>query len=270
MDILLLAAESEEPPPAVDVYDVDGRVLANDVLRLFYEHWAAPLFHNVSTVARGFGVLSKQAELFIPLPGDVRREALPVVLASVTQQTAHVMERVNERTCLISLYHSTNGDNWNRNTHWCSDKVHSKWHGVTVDDEVRVTKLYLGGNQLVGNLRKELGQLALLTHLSLCFNHLTGTIPQELGQLAALRALSLNDNQLTGSIPKELGQLASLTNLSLNDNQLKGSIPKELGQLASLICLDLRNNQLTVTLEEELALKAELPKCAMKMGCFHV
>ena len=90
-----------------------------------------------------------------------------------------------------------------------------------------------------------MGSLANLELLSLWGNQLTGEIPKELGNLANLQSLYLSENQLTGEIPAELGSLANLRWLFLSENQLTGEIPKELGNLANLERLYLSENQLT-------------------------
>ncbi len=112
-----------------------------------------------------------------------------------------------DRDVLVALYNATAGANWRDNTNWLSDKPLGEWHGVTTDQDGRVTEIVLS------------------------FNELSGTIPAELGNLANLTFLSLaGGNQLSGSIPSELGNLANLTFLNLGWNGLSGSIPSELGK----------------------------------------
>ena len=105
--------------------------------------------------------------------------------------------------------------------------------------------LFLGDNQLTGEIPADLGSLTELEWASLNQNQLTGEIPSELGSLVNLRSLSLGDNHLTGEIPAELGNLANLERLRLFNNQLTGEIPSELGRLTNLTLLYLSGNQLT-------------------------
>jgi len=133
-----------------------------------------------------------------------------------------------EKQALEALYNSTNGADWVRKDGWNTDIPLSEWEGVTVDEEGRVVRLDLTGNQLSGPITAALGQLTALTKLDLRYNNLRGTIPAELGQLGALRGLYLDNNQLEGPIPVELGQLGALTYLYLYNNQLTGTIPREL------------------------------------------
>ena len=99
--------------------------------------------------------------------------------------------------------------------YWLSDTPIGEWEGVTTDSNGRVTELFLGENQLTGEIPPELGNLANLTVLSLVQNQLSGEIPPELGNLGILQELDLVQNQLSGEIPPELGNLATLTTLLL-------------------------------------------------------
>ena len=42
-----------------------------------------------------------------------------------------------EREALIALYNATDGDNWENNTNWCSDKPLNEWYGDPVVDNFR-------------------------------------------------------------------------------------------------------------------------------------
>ena len=150
----------------------------------------------------------------------------------------------SDRAVLVALYNATDGPNWTGNTHWLSNEPLSEWRGVGVNDDGRVTALWLFGNQLTGEIPVELSQLSQLQLLYLSSNQLTGEIPVELSQLSQLQDLSLYNNQLTGEIPVELSQLSQLQLLYLSSNQLTGEIPAELGNLAQLNGLYLHGNEL--------------------------
>ena len=79
-------------------------------------------------------------------------------------------------------------------------------------------ELGLWGNDLTGEIPRELGGLSNLEQLWLNINDLTGEIPRELGGLSNLRVLRLSANDLTGEIPRELGSLSNLEDLSLSGN----------------------------------------------------
>ena len=163
-----------------------------------------------------------------------------------------------DRAALVALYNATGGPNWNDNNNWLSDVPISEWHGVTTDDNGRVTALELDINKLRGEIPPELGNLANLEDLVLGDNKLRGEIPPELGNLATLRELDLSSNQLTGEIPPELGNLATLRELDLSSNQLSGEIPPELGNLATLEDLFLGDNKLSGEIPPELGNFANL------------
>ncbi|CAB1111401.1 unnamed protein product [Ectocarpus sp. CCAP 1310/34] len=120
-----------------------------------------------------------------------------------------VQDAGTDRAVLMALYGFTNGlprktsfgttvEGWNRSKGWGTSRPNGTWHGIAVDNNGRVIKLELAGN----NLR--------------------GLIPAELVGLTALEELVLKQNQLSGSIPAELGELAALTVLHLHQNQLSG------------------------------------------------
>ena len=64
--------------------------------------------------------------------------------------------------------------------------------------------LYLGNNELIGEIPVEIGTLTNLMYLGLQFNQLTGEIPVEIGNLINLGELWLNNNQFTGEIPESI------------------------------------------------------------------
>ena len=136
---------------------------------------------------------------------------------------------------------------------WSTDKSISEWDGIVVDGTPpRVWELSLIRQGLVGEIPRELSQLAELRVLHLWDNALTGEIPAELGELQNLERLVLRENYLSGEIPPELGKLSGLTGLLLGRNNLRGEIPAVLGQLADLKGLGLTGNLLTGAIPIEL------------------
>ncbi len=166
--------------------------------------------------------------------------------------TAVVSGPSTDRAALAALYNATNGANWTDKDKWLSDEPLSEWHGVTTDDDGRVTQIDLWGNNLVGSIPVELGNLSDLERLFVYSNQLSGEIPDELGNLSNLVGLYLTRNQLSGEIPDELGRMTSLEELALGGNQLIGEIPSELGNLANLTGLHLWKNLLTGEIPAEL------------------
>jgi len=149
----------------------------------------------------------------------------------------------SERDALIAFYENTNGDNWNNNSNWLSDRPINEWHGVTVENG-HVTELSLLKNNLIGKFPEDLGKLSRLNTLDLRINGLTGSIPKELSNITSLKTLTLYSNKLTGSIPSELSKLSNLESLILNSNELSGTIPPELGNLSNLKFLEISANEL--------------------------
>ncbi len=148
-----------------------------------------------------------------------------------------------ERNALIALYNATDGANWTDNTGWLSPDE-STWYGITVTS-CHITDIQLDGNNLIGTIPPEIGDLTMLEGLSLGANQLSGSIPPEIGNLSNLIGLNLSINQLDGSLPPELGNLSNLEALALANNSLSGDLPVELENLTTLQFAFLGYNQFT-------------------------
>lgn len=163
-----------------------------------------------------------------------------------------------ECEALAALYESTDGDNWYNNNDWLTTNTPCSWYGVTCAGS-NVSRLYMwsgswgNGNNLVGTIPSEIGNLTSLQVLSLPFNQLSGSIPPEIGNLTALTWVYLYFNQLSGPIPSQIGNLTSLQMLSLDFNQLSGPIPPEIGNCTALQTLSLGNNRLDGVIPSEIA-----------------
>ena len=55
-------------------------------------------------------------------------------------------ESIADRAALVSLYSATDGANWTNNSNWLSAEPLSTWHGITTNDNERVTALRLPNN----------------------------------------------------------------------------------------------------------------------------
>ncbi len=221
-------------------------------------------------------------------------------LADSQIRVAEAQDVMGDRAALVALYNSTAGDNWSNNTNWNSNEPLGDWHGVTTDNNGRVTRVNIRQNNLRGTIPSELGNLSSLTGLYLGRNLLSGTIPSELGNLSNLNALDLEGaftlevekvsgltgsippelgnlsklqeqldlsrNKLTGSIPPELGNLTRLENLWIQDNQLTGTIPANLGNMSSLEQLWIQDNQLTGTIPANLGSLSSLTQMRMHIN----
>ena len=194
----------------------------------------------------------------------------------------------NDRAALVALYKLTDGEDWTNSVNWLTDAPLGDWEGVTTDAITgRVVGLDLAGNNLIGPIPPELGELAYLEAIFLGGNQLSGCIPNWLLELPEgdLSTLGLQD---CGTIASDRAALVALYNatdgenwdygfrwltdaplglwegvrtyastgrvvvLDLSRNNLIGPIPAELGRLTSLEWLYLRDNQLSGPIPAEL------------------
>ncbi len=171
-----------------------------------------------------------------------------------SQVTAELRDpHMRDWAALVALYDATDGDNWTHNENWITDTAVGNWHGITIDNNGRVTGIKLSANGLNGQLPRELGNLSNLASLQISRSpNLTGEIPAELGKLSSLVELDLSKTSLSGAIPNELGSLSNLTSLVIRDSCIKGQIPSEIGNLNGLMRLDLSDNDLSDEIPAEL------------------
>ncbi|XP_065624107.1 receptor-like protein EIX1 [Quercus suber] len=83
-------------------------------------------------------------------------------------------------------------------------------------------ELYLGDNQVIGNIPHSLGNLKRLRELQLDGNAFSGSIPSSIQNLSRLEVLSLSYNKMNGTIPESIGQLSELRELHLSWNYWQG------------------------------------------------
>ncbi|CAJ1953032.1 unnamed protein product [Sphenostylis stenocarpa] len=91
--------------------------------------------------------------------------------------------------------------------------------------EYLLKSIDLSGNELTGEIPKELGYLLGLVSLNLSRNHFHGEIPREIGNLDSLEFLDLSRNNFSGNIPSTLSNIDRLGMLDLSHNNLSGRIP---------------------------------------------
>ena len=172
-----------------------------------------------------------------------------LTLESIADTVRFIFDRTSDSLALVSLYNSTDGDNWTNR--WNLMQPINTWYGVTMAND-RVTRINLNSNNLVGTIPRELGSLDQLQYLNLVNNQLSGSIPPELGDLAQLQRLILKDNKLNDTIPKELGKLTNLVLLNLARNSLTGTIPPQLSNFPRMRQFILSSNKLSGAIPEEL------------------
>lgn len=121
-----------------------------------------------------------------------------------------------ERSALVSIYNSTDGENWNRT--WDLDKDPRTWFGVAVKNGA-VTELNLTGNALNGLFPANLSSLTKLTKLDLSNNQLTGEVAMGLSSLSTLTKLDISNNRLDGNPANTLSGLFNVEDLGLGGNK---------------------------------------------------
>ncbi len=146
--------------------------------------------------------------------------------AATAEATVEVAAPLTDREILEIFYEATGGDEWADNTNWLSDASLWQWHGVSIDENGRVTRLDLYRNDLTGAIPAEIGGLERLDLLRTSYNSISGPIPAELGKLTRLGRLELNNNELEGSLPPEMGGMQTLDYLDVAHNDdIAGTVP---------------------------------------------
>ena len=156
---------------------------------------------------------------------------IPEVISNMDNYVKEIYENGNflgDTPCsltsaLADLYSAAGGASWTSKSNWmtgspCTGTTDDpgEWEKITcatVNGEIEVHEIDLGGNNLDGSLPTTLGRLTTLTrNLLLGSNKLTGSVPTEIGGITAIhRVLDLSDNSLSGPLPSEIGVLSLLT-----------------------------------------------------------
>ncbi|MBA0866776.1 hypothetical protein Goshw_024328, partial [Gossypium schwendimanii] len=116
-----------------------------------------------------------------------------------------------------------------------------------------LTRMTLEENLLEGSIPAEFGKCQILIMMALSSNKLTGSVPEEIfssipsdiGNLVNLVYLNISNNNFSGHIPAALSDCTTLETLSLGENHFDGSIPDSLSSLRSIAELDLSSNNLS-------------------------
>ncbi|KAL3000177.1 hypothetical protein AAZX31_09G198800 [Glycine max] len=124
----------------------------------------------------------------------------------------------------------------------------------------QLSLLYLGGNQISGEIPAAIGNLIGLTLLTMENNSISGNIPTSFGKFQKMQKINLAGNKLSGEIRAYIGNLSQLFHLELNENVLEGNIPPSLGNCQKLQYLDLSHNNLTGTIPSEVFMLSSLTK----------
>ena len=135
------------------------------------------------------------------------------------------------RQALIEFYQALDGDNWEHNENWCSDKPIWEWYGVnTSGGGIKtpwVSDIWMSSNYLSGKLPECISRMGPIEDLALTNSNIEGELPAFLGNIFSLKTIYLLGNKLTGTIPVELGDLPNLTTFNVENNQFSGPLPED-------------------------------------------
>ncbi|CAN0233930.1 unnamed protein product, partial [Scytosiphon promiscuus] len=81
---------------------------------------------------------------------------------------------VQDQEVLLDFFRSTGGESWKNRHGWASNEDVGTWFGVTTNDEGRVVCVSLPGNNLRGEIPRDIGNLSMIEELSLQSNQLRG------------------------------------------------------------------------------------------------
>ena len=178
---------------------------------------------------------------------------LSASIICVASLAAYAVIPNSERDVLISIYLSTNGNQWIDNTNWCEGPcplvgapkfnrhgTECTWAGVGCYPDGRHVLELAGSNGLTGTL-PALQDLTQLRNIRLAHNSITGSIPDFTG-MSVISDIDLSFNQLTGA-PPDFSGLTNLNSVDLSDNHLSGPIAP-LTNLPQLETFRVSNNQL--------------------------
>ena len=195
---------------------------------------------------------------------------MPILAVALLFSTPVRAVTTAEHQALLSLYQSTNGNNWLQHDNWggaqgseCDPDPAKQWFGVTCDlGTGHITIVLLPGNNLTGTL-PDLAGLAFVHYLDFDDNRVGGSLPSTLGQMTALDTFHATKNRFTGSIPvintltlmqefivpgnfftgpiPSLSGMINLRNFDVSYNFLSGSIPSLAG-LSNLAEFDIEHN----------------------------
>ncbi|KAA8542502.1 hypothetical protein F0562_023654 [Nyssa sinensis] len=100
----------------------------------------------------------------------------------------------------------------------------------------------LSGNQLSGEVPREIGKMKSFSMLHLGINRFYGTLPPEIA-LMPLVVLNVSRNQFSGAIPTQIGDIKCLQNLDLSYNNFSGTFPPSLNNLSDLSKFNISYNR---------------------------
>jgi len=158
------------------------------------------------------------------------------------------------RYIMALFYYAMDGENWNFDLLFLSKHDTCDWFeifeppigqvGVLCNEySNEIEGLSFLGNNLQGELPKELGRLTSMTYLESVANQIRGQLPLEFSRLTNLSTFVFAYNDLTGTMPHWITTLTSLAFLYLSNNLLSGTLPENFHYLKELEILGIDDNQ---------------------------
>jgi Leucine-rich repeat (LRR) protein len=185
----------------------------------------------------------------------------------------HDGDFLDERSILFQLYHSLDGNNWNKRENWVEDnRSICTWYGVhcSQGENGTVVRLDLPDNGLKGVIPASIYYLQSLQTLNVRENdveldwngaeksnsleeiYLDATKMRSLKgieKISTLKVLHLEDNLFGGaSLPEDFFDLTNLEILSLFNSGFGGTLSDGIGRLTNLVNLFFQENDFSGTL----------------------
>lgn len=134
------------------------------------------------------------------------------------------------RKALIEFYQAMDGDKWEHNENWCSDKPIWEWYGVNTNGGgikvPWVSDIWISCNNLSGKLPENMHRMGPIESLGLSGNNIEGELPASLGNIYTLQTLDFPSNKLTGTIPETIAKLPNLFTFDVAYNHYEGPLPE--------------------------------------------
>lgn len=130
--------------------------------------------------------------------------------------------RLTQLYALLSLYFSTDGEDWLENGEWLLNEDECTWYGITC------SRVNLGGGVGVQDVVTEIDLTR--TSASSEDNNLEGSIPADIGLLENLETLAFyHQPGLSGNVPSSLETLTKMVVFSIGGCSFSGALPEGIG-----------------------------------------
>lgn len=128
----------------------------------------ADAIYKLNVATRIYNSVKDSGNIIARVCGWINNDDIEFVLCCYDYE---IMSCNDERQWLKEFYYASNGDNWKRNTNWCTSKPLSEWYGIEVDNNGHVNSLNLLSNNLVAeSLYVDLNGLPKLETFNIDYN----------------------------------------------------------------------------------------------------